>query len=102
MAFNCNVTIFTAFLPIMPTAEAQKQHIPIKKIKSIEMELLINSNSLEILLTIAIVISILLISSATHLAAKSILELTHPTTRTVIDTLSANRNLCDSGTKVSK
>ena len=67
----------------MPTAEAQKQHIPNKKNKSIEMELLINSNSnsnsWEILLTIAIaiaivpkmsiaiVISILLISSDPNL-----------------------------------
>ena len=61
----------------MPTAEDQKRHIPNKK-KSIEMELLVNSNSnsWEILLTIAIaivpkmsiaiVISILLISSGKH------------------------------------
>ena len=31
VAFNCRVTTFTAFSPIMPTSEAQKQHIPNKK-----------------------------------------------------------------------
>ena len=31
MAFHRNATTFTAFLPIMPTAEAQKQHIPNEK-----------------------------------------------------------------------
>ena len=58
---------------LIPTAEVQKRHITNKEKKSIEMELLINSNSnsWETLLTIAIVpkmsiaivISILLISS---------------------------------------
>ena len=77
MAFKGNVITLTLFWPIIPTAEVQKRHIPNKKKQSIEMELLINSNSnsWEILLTIAIpiaivpkmsiaiVISILLISS---------------------------------------
>ena len=78
MAFKGNFITFTLFWPIIPTAEVQKRHIPNKTKKSIEMELLINSNSnsnsWETLLTIAIAIvpkmsiaieiSILLISSA--------------------------------------